>query len=124
MGVYQANERGDDKELHYSAKRIADVVREQSTPQACILLVDNARFASFVNKESHGDAAGDLPFHLFVRRGGQWSAESPKHLKHDAPTRDIILEHLAKRSQANLADFSDHTDNIDRNYLNNDFLSR
>jgi len=53
VGFYQANERNDDGSLHASTKRIGDAVRDKSGfPKACLLLLNNEGFTSFLSGEA------------------------------------------------------------------------
>jgi len=71
VGFYQANERNDDRELHFSTKRIADVIREKSTRQACILLMNNEGFTALLSSETR-----DLPFQVSARAVNECMAAS------------------------------------------------
>ena len=59
VGLYQANERNDDGDLHLDTKRIGDVIREKSTQQACIIIVSKVPLPAA--------AAADLTFQLLFR---------------------------------------------------------
>ena len=114
VGVYVANARVDDKELGTGARRIADAVRRESTSRACILLVDNAGFASCAAGKSR-----ELPLRLFVRHGAQWSAaQASTKLTFEGAASDVVSDMLSKGKQADLVDFSEHVADCTRDWRN------
>lgn len=52
-GFYQGNELSDDGSLHASTKKVGDSVRDRSAfPRACLLLLDNDAFTTFLSGET------------------------------------------------------------------------
>jgi len=117
VGFYQANERNDDRELHFSTKRIADVIREKSTRQACILLMNNEGFTALLSSETR-----DLPFQLHVRKGGQWVLEASKQLLSEGSVADVVLASISAGRQQHLVDFSEHICDISKDWRNLDLV--
>ena len=76
--------------------------------------LDNEKFTSLLSGESR-----DMPFRLFVRKGGQWSAEPSKLLFDAAPE---IIQQIAEGKQAKLVDFSEHICDISKDWRNTELF--
>ena len=142
MGLYQANERNDDGDLHLDTKRIGDVIREKSTQQACIIIVSKVPLPAAAAADLHSNFCfvnsfffvllfqidnegftnllsgeiSELPFKAYLRKGGEWTAS--KHLSTPAAAPALLQEKFLEGKQASLVDFSDHVVDLTLDWRN------
>lgn len=117
VGYYYSDARLHTSELHAAGKRVADKLMDR-TPYACAVVLNNDKLAKFLKQ---GET---LPLELWLRSSREWkrvdvgsgpvlqTARPLPALKKQFAELFVADKHTA------LADFDEHLDNIDRDWLN------
>ncbi|XP_021769130.1 ER membrane protein complex subunit 8/9 homolog [Chenopodium quinoa] len=113
VGYFHANERSDDNDLGNVAKNIGDHLCRYF-PQGGVLLLDNSKLEALPKVKDRSPV-----MQLYSKNGSTWKVEESNRLVLKEPSANIILlDYVSTQKWEDIADFDDHLDDINKDWLN------